>query len=136
MIRWYAATREQREAVLRALREALEREEDVVLALVFGGFVQRERFRDIDVAVFIGRELGYAEAAAYAEELAAKLSRVAGYPVDVVVLNHSPAWIRKSALRGVPICVKDPTIFAALWLSAVDEEELLGMLTEESWNMT
>lgn len=131
MIRWYTATREQRDAVLRSLREVLEREEDVVLALAFGGFVQRERFRDIDVAVFIGREVGYAEAAAYAEELAAKLSRAAGYPVDVVVLNHAPAWIRKSALRGVPICVRDPAILAALWLNAIDEEALLDAQPSE-----
>ena len=86
--------------------------------------MEERPFRDIDIGVYLahGTRAGgdIVEAALYAEELSVELSRLVGLPVDVVVLNHAPAWLLHRALRGRVILDRDPVLRARLYLMALD----------------
>ena len=60
------------------------------------------------------------DAAVYAEKLSVELAEQAGVPVDVVVLNYAPMWLRLRALKGRVIVDKDPLLRLALKLAAID----------------
>ncbi|MFZ8807172.1 MAG: nucleotidyltransferase domain-containing protein [Pyrobaculum sp.] len=120
-IKWFELGPEEREEAAKKLAEALRREERVALAFLFGSFLEGV-FRDVDVAVYISGEVDLLDAAAYAEELSSRLTALVGLPVDVVVLNFAPTWLRRRAFSGKELVVKDELLYAALWANALDEE--------------
>ena len=120
-IKWYELGPEEREEAAKKLAEALRREERVALAFLFGSFLEGV-FRDVDVAVYLSGEADLLDAAAYAEELSSRLTTLVGLPVDVVVLNFAPTWLRRRAFSGKELVVKDELLYAALWANALDEE--------------
>ena len=120
-IKWYELRPEERVEAAKKLAEALRREERVALAFLFGSFLEGV-FRDVDVSVYISGEVDLLDAAAYAEELSSRLTTLVGLPVDVVVLNFAPTWLRKRAFSGRELVVKDELLYAALWANALDEE--------------
>ena len=77
----------ERLKLVERLRERLAEDSGVVFAYVHGGFLEREWFRDVDVAVWVRdpRDAFY-----YAVEFSAKLEVELGVPVDVQVLNEAP----------------------------------------------
>lgn len=121
-IRWFELDDEERRRVAERLKAELLGEEAVALAFLFGSFLEGGPFRDVDVAVYLARDLDMLEARVYADDLASRLSRAIGLPVDVVVLNYAPGWLRRRALRGVELVVRDEFLFAALWANVLDEE--------------
>jgi len=113
----------EKERLLSSLRELLGKRDEVLFAVVFGGFLEDRPFRDVDVGVYLayGRAAeDIVEAALYAEELGVELSEALGLPVDVVVLNHVPAKLLLRALRGRVLVDKDPIKRARLYLMALD----------------
>ncbi|MEM2677304.1 MAG: hypothetical protein QXU62_01565, partial [Thermofilaceae archaeon] len=70
---------EEHEAVIKLVSRALETREEIVFAVVFGGFPGRPVFRDLDVGVYLGGFRGDAiDAAVYAEKLSVELTEQAG----------------------------------------------------------
>jgi len=78
---------EQKLKLLERLKERLEGASEVVFAYVYGSFVERDSFRDLDAAIWI-RNLG--KAFYYTVDFSAKLEVEMGVPVDVQVLNEAP----------------------------------------------
>jgi len=78
---------EQKLELLERLKGWLEGVSEVLFVYVHGGFVERDSFRDLDVAVWIKR-LG--EAFYYTVDFSAELEVEMGVPVDVQVLNGAP----------------------------------------------
>jgi hypothetical protein len=128
-IKWFELGPKEREKTVKKLAEALRREERVALAFLFGSFLEGV-FRDVDVAVYLSGEVDLLDAAAYAEELSSRLTTLVGLPVDVVVLNFAPTWLRRRAFSGKELVVKDETLYAALWANALDEELGLTALSK------
>jgi predicted nucleotidyltransferase len=128
-IKWFELGPEEREEAAKKLAEALRREERVALAFLFGSFLEGV-FRDVDVAVYLFGEVDLLDAAAYAEELSSRLTSLVGPPVDVVVLNFAPTWLRRRAFSGRELVVKDELLYAALWANVLDEELGLTALSK------
>jgi predicted nucleotidyltransferase len=126
VLKWFELGPREREGVARKLAEALRGEGKVALAFLFGSFLEGA-FRDVDVAVYLSGGVDPLEAAAYAEGLAGRLSALVGLPVDVAVLNFAPAWMKRRAMSGRELLVRDGALYAALWASVLDEE--LGLST-------
>jgi predicted nucleotidyltransferase len=120
-IKWFELGPEEREEVAKKLAEVLRREERVALAFLFGSFLEGV-FRDVDVAVYLSGEMDLLDAAAYAEELSSRLTTLVGLPVDVVMLNFAPTWLRRRDFSGRELVVKDELLYAALWANVLDEE--------------
>ena len=104
----------ERDKIIKALAKALSGRGEVVLAVVFGGFVESEVFRDVDVAVFTGYTVPYDRVEVFEEELSRYLESIVGLPVDVRVIDYAPSWFRVRALNGVVLVEKEPALAARL----------------------
>lgn len=102
----------ERESVLKMLMEALAKEQGLCVAYVYGSFVERGPFRDIDVALYyhptpefnlLDRELDMEVAL---EEVLIE----AGFriPVDVRIINQAPLSFRYGVIKkGELLLVRD-----------------------------
>lgn len=98
---------EQKAEVKRALREALEGIESVRFAYLFGSFLLKGSFEDVDVAVYLQPEaLEGREPLSMAFDLADTLEHAIHLPVDVQILNTAPLALRFEALRGEPLMAR------------------------------
>ena len=60
-IKYYKFKKEEKEDILRRLKEFFEREERIKLAYIFGNFTRRNMVRDIDVAVYAVPAFSFSE---------------------------------------------------------------------------
>ncbi|GBC69716.1 hypothetical protein HRbin01_01419 [archaeon HR01] len=108
----------ERESILSRIKQVLEKDEDIVLAVVHGSFISEERFRDIDVAIYVGKGVDYLSKKFSLEK---KLEKETGMPVDVNVLNNAPAWFMNRALGKGKLLVEKYPIYEKLYLLSLDQ---------------
>lgn len=107
----YRLTPREKARVTVALRDLLAFREEVLFAYLHGSFVSGNKFRDIDVAVYLDHgRWTRRDSLQYQANLARDLSRALRLPVDVTVLNVAPLGLRHDAVSGrVLICREDGT---------------------------
>ena len=106
-----------KEEVLKKLRLILNSEKEVLLAIVFGSFVELNSYRDVDVAIYAkSKDLEYIA------KLSAKLELGLGIPVDVVPLDEISSKFRYNVLvNGIIVVEKISGIYEALLNQTLDE---------------
>ena len=116
---------EEKKRVLGEIRDALEREDKVLLTVVFGSFTELESFRDIDVAVYsLDASLDYLA------KLNAELELRLGIPLDLVPLTElDPRFKLHVLTKGEVVLEKTPGLYEALLSQAHDEA--LGIELEQ-----
>jgi len=120
--RYYRLSKQEREAVIARIKAILEGEENVLLALLFGSFIELRSFRDIDIAVYTKGGEDLSKLLRHANRLEEEI----GYPVDLVPLNAIPPTFRHYVLvRGVLLVEKEPGLYEALLLQTIDELKAL-----------
>jgi len=75
------------------LAAMLKKRQEIVFAYLHGSFVEGD-FRDIDVAMYLEKEVGKRECLRYELGLERVAEEALGYPVDVRVVNHAPLPFR------------------------------------------
>ncbi len=85
--RYLSLSKEKRFEILKELRRLLEDSDSIVFAYVHGGFIEREFFRDLDLALWVKDPPNSLK---YAVDLSVELRIKLGVPVDVQVLNEAP----------------------------------------------
>jgi len=138
---FYRLPQEEREKIAAKLAEILREREEVEVALVFGGFVTSEVFRDIDVAVFTAYRVEEDRDYLYEDELAEQLGNATGgIPVHVVMLDYAPPKFTVTAIKQGKILVeRKPGLIALLRWAAQTEindfqakrEKLLGTTNQD-----
>lgn len=92
---------------MERLRGYLEKRPDLLFAYVYGSFVTSERFRDIDVAVYL-RQAPSTPLRAELEIEAELANLIKGYLIEVRLLNNAPLSFRYNVIKsGKPIVVVD-----------------------------
>ncbi len=115
--RYFRLSEHEKKKILEIIREVLEQEDKVLLAIVFGSFVELESFRDVDIAVY-----SLDPSLDYIASLSAKLELKLDIPVDVVPLTETDAYFRYYVLtRGKIILEKVPGLYEALLRQTEDE---------------
>ena len=86
----------EKESLVRCMRDALSVYPALRLAYVYGSFLSRENFRDIDIALLADDRCDPDTHAGYAAEAGAQLEESLGYrhECDVRVLNDLPVWLK------------------------------------------
>lgn len=102
--------REAREGLLVRLQGLLAGRPDVTFAFLFGSFLDRDEFRDIDVGIWTAPSAS----SRVDVELAADASAALGVPVDVRRVNDAPVSFLFHVLRGRALVVRDEDMLAAL----------------------
>jgi len=75
--------------IVEVTRDILFRKREVLFACIFGSFVEREDYQDIDVAVYLGK-LQNVETLRFELFLEEELEGNLGVPFDVRVINDAP----------------------------------------------
>lgn len=90
-----------RNRIVVRVSEALAADDTVLFAYLFGSFLEDRPFGDVDVAVFVdASRFKEMDTMTVQFNLAHRLERVAGLPVDIVLLNQAPLGLRMIALKG------------------------------------
>lgn len=84
----FRAEPEEREQIIRTISGLLAGEPDIEFAWLYGSFLAADRFRDIDVGVYLNATPD--ESFQRGLDLAARLDEETTFPIDVRVLNDTP----------------------------------------------
>jgi len=76
---YYRLSQSEREEISRRLTRFLMNREEVLLAIIFGGFIDSEIFRDIDLAIYTMYKVPIEEEYMYEYMLSEKLTMRSGY---------------------------------------------------------
>lgn len=117
-LRFYKISESQRERLLSILKKELYEDPNVILAYVFGSFIDREteKFRDIDIALYLRDRFQSEKFLDYSLQLAVELeNKIKKYPIDIVILNDAPLSLCFQATQGILLFCKDEN----LWIEYV-----------------
>ncbi|MBS3947523.1 MAG: hypothetical protein KGZ57_04320 [Dethiobacter sp.] len=109
-VKRYQVTQEEYGSIKERLTEVLAQDPRVIFAYVHGSFSPKDKFGDIDVAVFLKTEseINYLQCEV---SLEASLHKLFPFPVDVRVLNHAPDTFRYSVIKkGQKLVDKDESL--------------------------
>jgi len=117
---------EDRERVIDTIKGILLEDSRIKLAIIHGGFIGNEVFRDIDIALLledVGEEL------TYIEELRDRLEKATGIGVDIQLLNKAPPSFTYRVLHtGRVLIEREPGIAAIIRVHAFEEMRRLKKL--------
>ncbi len=123
-----------REEVIEQLAAVLADRDDLSFAMLFGSFLDADAFRDVDLAIWTTASA----AAGLDVDLAVRLSRELGLPVDVRRVNDAPVPFLFHVLRGRVVAVRDPELLAGLMERTArdyhDRAPLLRRATREAFS--
>lgn len=111
---WYnAAMSVERARIVDAVQRVLEEKREVLFAYIFGSFVDREVYQDIDIALYLEsprKEQMLPFELALEEELEERLHT----PFDVRVINYAPlSFVYQVLARGILVLDRDTARRAA-----------------------
>ena len=110
-IKYYRFKNEEKEEILRRLKEFFEREGRIKLAYIFGGFTRRNVVRDIDVVVYAVPAFSFSELV----KLNVNVEQMLRIFVDVIQLQDiDPAFRLKVLIGGIPLKMKNEMHYALI----------------------
>lgn len=99
-----------KEEIIRRLREVLPTSPSLRLAYVYGSFLSREDFRDIDIALLADERHDQDSFDEYASDAGDRLEESLDFrcECDVRVLNDLPVWLKFEIIStGMPLYVRN-----------------------------
>ncbi|RLA92523.1 MAG: hypothetical protein DRG25_06215 [Deltaproteobacteria bacterium] len=114
-----------------ALKSYFKNRKEIAFAFLFGSQAKGEatKLSDVDLAVYFypekRRPIEYEEKKFYAveEEIWSELEKLLNKEVELLVLNRIPASIAASAIRGIPLVIKDWGLYIDFMEAITDEAE-------------
>jgi hypothetical protein len=86
----------RREQIIRRIKDYFLDKDDVVFAYLHGSFIEKRRFRDIDIAIFVKNSVREIE---LESDLSYELTEKACYPVEVRIINNASIAFQMAVLR-------------------------------------
>ena len=110
-----------RENTISRIKEILESRDEILLAMVFGSFVEKEYARDVDIAVYLAYSVNEFKALEYSEKLSREIEKKIGLLIDVIVLNNVDEGIlMRAILKGRKLLVRDSILYHKLRMLALE----------------
>ena len=121
---YFSLNTEEKMKLISKIKEILSDNAQILLALVFGSFIELDSFRDIDIAVYMPN-LSFK----HILHLSVKLENELGIPVDIVPLNELPSKFKYHILvNGKIIVEKRKGLYEALLSQTLDELMIMNEL--------
>lgn len=86
---------DRKKKLLDLITDILSKDNKIVFAYAHGSFVKSNRFRDIDIALFVEGEGGFF----FESDLSAKLTHAVGYEVEARTINDAPVAFQTAVIR-------------------------------------
>ena len=100
---------EEKLDIIKRLAGYIKSRQEISFAYIFGSFVVKIPFHDIDVGVYVS-EINKESSTPYALDLAQFLSNALRIRMEVKVLNYAPASFLYHVIRGLLIFERDEDI--------------------------
>lgn len=100
----------EKEEIMRRMRKAVSTLPSLKIAYVYGSFLSRDDFRDIDIALLQDEHASRGSFDTYAASAGECLEEALDfrYECDVHILNEMPVWFRYEVIRsGIPLYVRN-----------------------------
>ena len=104
----------EKDQIVKTIHQALKNRREIMIAVIFGGFLKDKAFRDIDIAIYTNHKVPYEKVEQYQEKLSQTLEQLAKLPIDVVVIDYAPPWFKAKALNGITIIEREVALTARL----------------------
>ncbi len=101
-----------KQEIIKKIGEVISEFADVETAYIFGSFLERDKFSDIDVALVLSKELDPYKRFKFAMEIARELERKIKprFEFDVKILNYSTVEFQHEVLKnGKVVFLRDET---------------------------
>lgn len=124
----------EKEEIIQKLKFYFQARPEIALAFLFGSVARGQvgPESDVDVAVYFYETPDWATRVKQLwEDLETQLSA----PVDLVILNNCAPGIAMSALRGIPLSIKDRHLFQVYLMETSREAEDFNLFIEELYQL-
>lgn len=129
--------------LIETLKGYFEKRDEVLMVFLFGSYTKgtSHGLSDIDLAIYFRPESGSLEweefDAKYGteDEISLEIERLLDRNVDLIVLNRARSSIASSAIRGVPIVIKDRGLYLDFMLRVTTEAEDYREMVEDYWKI-
>lgn len=129
--------------IVTKLKRYFEERDDVIMAFLFGSWAKGEAGidSDMDIAVYLKPRKGtleWEDTDAYYESedsIWLEIEKIVQREVDLLVLNRASATVAESALRAIPIIIKDRRIYMDFLLKITSEAIDFREWVEGYWQL-
>lgn len=123
------------------LREYFLTRPDISMAFVFGSYAKGQQISesDFDIAIYFvpeGRTIEWEEEKYYPseEEIWTDVEKIVGINTDFLVLNRVASTVAFSSVsEGIPIVIKDRSLYLRFFLTISSAAEYLRDMSEDFW---
>jgi predicted nucleotidyltransferase len=127
---------EKRESIVRPIVAQLAQHPEILAVVLYGSFLNRERFRDIDLALLVDeRRLPSERFLDYELDRLEELSRLSKFPLDIRIVNRAPVLFRYAVTQGrVLFCREERTwveFRERTWKEYLDFEPVARLYIQE-----
>jgi predicted nucleotidyltransferase len=127
---------EKRESIVRPIVAQLAQHPEILAVVLYGSFLNRERFRDIDLALLVDeRRLPPESFLDYELDRLEELSRLSKFPLDIRIVNRAPVLFRYAVTQGrVLFCREERTwveFRERTWKEYLDFEPVARLYIQE-----
>lgn len=120
-----------RNDIVLILKKYFEDRNDVAMAFLFGSWARGTMGleSDVDIAVFFlpspesGEQGSLFPRFPQEDDLWSDLERVLGRNVDLLVLNRAAPTVAESAVKGIPVALKDRSLYLSFLIRITSEAE-------------
>jgi len=122
-----------REELIIRLSDYFSKRDDVVMAFLFGSWAKCATHleSDVDIAVYFNKNMDESEESS----IWADVEKIVGINTDFVVLNRAFPEIADSALKGIPIIIKDRNIYLRFLIRVISEAIDYRSFVESYWRL-
>lgn len=131
----------ERHRVLEDLAAQLAMYEEILFAYAYGSFLEDQRFRDLDAAVWVQREKLQGITFHYEDTLTIELARQLklSFPLDLRIMNEAPVSFQYRVSQGRLLLDRDPNYRVEMISRAVarylDMKPLLHHFLKEAYGL-
>lgn len=113
-----------RKEIISNISQYLIDKREILIAVIYGGFISSNIFRDIDIAIYLGHKLSFIDAVFYADRLEDHLQKSLRIDIalDIQLLDYAPpVFIYKVLSNGNVIIERMPGLAPVLKIHALED---------------
>jgi predicted nucleotidyltransferase len=102
MIKRHNADEETKQDIIFRISKELEKRPEILFAYIYGSFLEKGFFRDIDIAIYVELEVRVEDYFRYENDIGNEIERAIGkeFNADVRIINGSPIVFKYHAIKG------------------------------------
>jgi len=126
----------ERESIVQPIVAQLAQHPEIVTVVLYGSFLNGERFRDIDLALLVDeRRLPSERFLDYELDRLGELSCLSKFPLDIRIVNRAPVLFRYAVTKGRVLFCREERAWVEFcertWKEYLDFEPVARLYIQE-----